>query len=98
MVIFTTRPLGLDFTLVFFGLVEERLTFAAGFFFIELHPRDRPTWTKMEQACGKAYFSESTLYTRKHGARQPGVFPRLFAQGSAEQTASARLGLPRAAR
>jgi hypothetical protein len=37
IVIFTRRPLLLDFGFVWLRLAEERLTFAGGFFFIELH-------------------------------------------------------------
>jgi hypothetical protein len=78
-------------------LAEGRLTFAAGFFFIELHPRDRPTWIEMEQACEKP-ISMRARYIRENTVRvNPGI-PKLFAKGSAEQTAYARLGLPHAAR
>jgi hypothetical protein len=85
IVILTTRPPGLDFDLFFFRLAEECLTFAAGFFFIELNPRKR----RREPNCNRPVEKAITLrarYIRENTVRvNPGYSPAYWFTGSAEK-------------
>src|SRR5438270_7795296 len=81
MLILTTRPPLADFTFGFFKLEEERLTFATGFFFIELHLRNcrrGPFWNSL----WKRLSHESTFIYEKRQCASTRLLPgQLLAPG-----------------
>ncbi|MGB9103857.1 MAG: hypothetical protein WCC59_03780, partial [Terriglobales bacterium] len=79
ILILTTRPPLVDFTFFFLRLAEERLTLAAGFFFIELHLRNcrrGPLWDSL----WKRLRHESTFIYEKRQCASTRPFPRLLAR------------------
>ena len=84
-VILTTRPLGLDFPLSLLRLAGECLTFATGFFFIELNPCNRRRVSHYNRPVEKA-ITLRARYIRENTVRvNPGYSPSYWLTDSAEK-------------
>jgi len=76
MVILTMRALLLDFDFILFGLAGEHLTFATGFFFIELYLPQLPPYDALEQpvengcAMRARYIREKAVRVNPHSCLQ----------------------------